>query len=63
MSDSDDTRKTDELSAEDLDMVVGGASVVSTRFVKAEENVKMSSKGEEHRKQFVAPSEEKEKRE
>ncbi len=63
MSISDDKDGASELSAEDLDMAVGGASVESAEFAKGEENVKLTSKGEQRRKHDLAPREEKAKRE
>ncbi len=50
MSDQEDQKAASELSADDLDIVVGGASVESAEFIKSEESVKLLDKGEQRRK-------------
>lgn len=48
-----------ELSGEDLDMAVGGATAAKLSIGKAEEQKKRAPIGEQHRKMDKAPSEEK----
>ena len=61
MSISEDD-KANELSAEDLDMAVGGASIETAKTANAEENVKLAAKGEQRQKHAATPREEKLKR-
>ena len=63
MSISEDKDNANELSAEDLDLAVGGASIEAAGVTKGEENVKLTSKGEQRRKHDLTPREEKAKRE
>ena len=60
MPKQDNESKATELSADDLDMAVGGAAA-KLDFSKDEENVKGSSKAEQHRKHLAVSHEEKQK--
>lgn len=55
--------KANELSAEDLDMAVGGAAKAELTVRKDEEQKKFATKGEQRRKIADAPREEKLKHE
>ena len=48
-----------ELSGDDLDMAVGGASAKDVAVTKSEENIKLKIPVEERRKMVVKPREEK----
>ncbi len=54
-----ESEKPNELSGEDLDMAVGGASVKVAEFTSKEESNKRTLKGEEHRKYDTTAREEK----
>ena len=59
----DEKTKASELSADDLDMAVGGAGKLEAAAVsKGEENIKLAdTKAEQHRKHGAVPREEKQK--
>ncbi|MEM7211231.1 MAG: hypothetical protein AAF479_04945 [Pseudomonadota bacterium] len=59
---TDKPKNTDapsELSGDDLDMAVGGASAKDVAVVKSEENIKLKVPAEERRKMTAKPREEK----
>lgn len=64
MSDKEFSGQADELSAEDLDMAVGGRGIKADVKVQSkEEHVKRAGKTEEAEKFVAAPTEEKMKHE